>query len=126
MWSNLWGFKSPYRHHKADWSSSPNLLYSLRVGLESPFGGFSGFADGRHEVSPDSEEIEQTGTKCRKRNFPSVEQIQDSGSELRLESFAKVEDLKHNSELPLNASDSRQSPYRQIILSRERSQAHFI
>ena len=26
----------------------------------------------------DSEEIEQTGTKCRKRNFPSVEQIQDT------------------------------------------------
>ena len=44
------------------------------------------------------------------RNFPSVEQIQDSGSELRLESFAKVEDLKHNSELPLNASDQDKSP----------------
>ena len=39
VWSNPWGFKSPHRHHKADWSSSPNLLYSLRVGLESPFGG---------------------------------------------------------------------------------------
>ena len=66
----------------------------------------------RRKASPDSEEIEQTGTKCRKRNFPSVEQIQDSGSELRLESFAKVEDLKHNSELPLNASDQDKSPLR--------------
>ena len=48
------------------------------------------------------------------RNFPSVEQIQDSGSELRLESFAKVEDLKHNSELPLNASDQDKSRLRQL------------
>ena len=37
-----------------------------------------------------------------------------SGSELRLESFAKVEDLKHNSELPLNASDQDKSRRRQF------------
>lgn len=77
MWRELWGFKSPRRHHKADWSLSPNLLYSQSGRARITFLGFSGFADGRHEVSPDSEEIEQTGTKCRKRNFPSVEQIQD-------------------------------------------------
>ena len=52
------------------------------------------------------------------RNFPSVEQIQDSGSELRLESFAKVEDLKHNSEMPLNASDQDKSRLRQFYRSR--------
>ena len=36
------------------------------------------FADGRNEVSPDSEEIERIATKLPKRNFPSVEQIQGS------------------------------------------------
>ena len=51
-------------------------------------------------------------SKVLLRNFLSVEQIQDSGSELRLESFAKVEDLKHNSELPLNASDQDKSRHR--------------
>ena len=35
-------------------------------------------------------------------------------SEQRLESFAKVEDLKHNSELPLNASDQDKSRLRQL------------
>ena len=38
---------------------------------------FGGFAYGRSETSPDSEEIERTATKLQKRNFPSVEQIQD-------------------------------------------------
>ena len=38
---------------------------------------FDGFAYGRSETSPDSEEIERTATKLQKRNFPSVEQIQD-------------------------------------------------
>ena len=52
------------------------FLISVWQGREH-FLGFSGFADGRRKASPDSEEIEQTGTKCRKRNFPSVEQIQD-------------------------------------------------
>ena len=51
------------------------------------------------------------------RNFPSVEQIQDSGSELRLESFAKVEDLKHNSELPLNANEQDSPAYDTIKLN---------
>ena len=89
------------------------------------FWGFSGFADGRRKASPDSEEIEQTGTKCRKRNSPSVEQIQDSGSELRLESFAKVEDLKHNSELPLNASDQDKSRQRHLIYGTEKCRSFF-
>ena len=40
--------------------------------------GSSGFADGRHEVSPDSEQILLAGTKYRKQNSVSVEQIQDS------------------------------------------------
>ena len=38
----------------------------------------SGFADGRNEVSPDSEQILLTGAKYRKQNSESVEQIQDS------------------------------------------------
>ena len=37
----------------------------------------SGFAYGRHEVSPDSEQMTLTGTKYRKRHSVSVEQIQD-------------------------------------------------
>ena len=37
----------------------------------------SGFADGRNEVSPDSEQIEHTGTTSLLRNSVSVEQIQD-------------------------------------------------
>ena len=41
-----------------------------------------------------------------------------SGSELRLESFAKVEDLKHNSELPLNASDQDKSRLRHHFIIR--------
>ena len=56
------------------------ILYNRSEDAEpqcEAFIGFSGFADGRRKASPDSEEIEQTGTKCRKRNFPSVEQIQD-------------------------------------------------
>ena len=28
VWRNPWGFKSPHRHHKADWGLSSNLLYS--------------------------------------------------------------------------------------------------
>ena len=42
------------------------ILYSRSEGAEpqcEAFNGFSGFADGRHEVSPDSEEIEQTRTE---------------------------------------------------------------
>ena len=45
--------------------------------------GSSGFADGRHKVSPDSEQILLTGTKYRKQNSVSVEQIQDSPPPLR-------------------------------------------
>ena len=41
----------------------------------------SGFADGRHEVSPDSEQIEHTETKFLLRNSVSVEQIQDRREE---------------------------------------------
>ena len=40
--------------------------------------GSSGFADGRHEVSPDSEQIEPAEAKPIRRNSVSVEQIQDS------------------------------------------------
>lgn len=37
----------------------------------------SGFADGRSETSPDSEQIEYTAVKPLIRNSVSVEQIQD-------------------------------------------------
>ncbi len=37
----------------------------------------SGFADGRSEASPDSEQIERTARMCNERNSVSVEQIQD-------------------------------------------------
>jgi len=37
----------------------------------------SGFADGRRETSPDSEQIEHTVAKPQMRNSGSVEQIQD-------------------------------------------------
>ena len=40
-------------------------------------GTTSGFADGRHEVSPDSEQMEQTATVLLLRNSGSVERIQD-------------------------------------------------
>ena len=33
----------------------------------------SGFANGRSETSPDSEEIERNARMCKERNFPSVE-----------------------------------------------------
>ena len=45
-------------------------------------GTTSGFADGRHEVSPDSEQMEQTATVLQLRNSGSVEQIQDRREEL--------------------------------------------
>lgn len=38
----------------------------------------SGFADGRSETSPDSEQIEHTVAEAQMRNSVSVEQIQDS------------------------------------------------
>ncbi len=38
----------------------------------------SGFADGRNEMSPDSEQIEHTAAKSQMRNSVSVEQIQDN------------------------------------------------
>ena len=38
----------------------------------------SGFADGRRETSPDSEQIEHTVTEAQMRNSVSVEQIQDN------------------------------------------------
>lgn len=44
-------------------------------------GTTSGFADGRHEVSPDSEQMEQTATVLQLRNSGSVEQIQDRREE---------------------------------------------
>ena len=44
-------------------------------------GTTSGFADGRHEVSPDSEQIEHTETKLLLRNSGSVEQNQDRREE---------------------------------------------
>ena len=44
-------------------------------------GTTSGFADGRHEVSPDSKQIEHTETKFLLRNSVSVEQIQDRREE---------------------------------------------
>lgn len=44
-------------------------------------GTTSGFADGRHEVSPDSEQMEQTATVLLLRNSESVEQIQDRREE---------------------------------------------
>lgn len=44
-------------------------------------GTTSGFADGRHEVSPDSEQMEQTATVLILRNSGSVEQIQDRREE---------------------------------------------
>ena len=44
-------------------------------------GTTSGFADGRHEVSPDSEQMEQTATVLLLRNSGSVEQIQDRREE---------------------------------------------
>ena len=44
-------------------------------------GTTSGFADGRHEVSPDSEQMEQTATVLLLRNSVSVEQIQDGREE---------------------------------------------
>ena len=43
--------------------------------------GSSGFADGRHEVSLDSEQIEPAEAKPLWRNSVSVEQIQDSPPE---------------------------------------------
>lgn len=46
-------------------------------------GTTSGFADGRHEVSPDSEQMEQTATVLLLRNSGSVEQIQDRREEPR-------------------------------------------
>ena len=52
--------------------------------------GSSGFADGRHEVSPDSEQIEPAEAKPLRRNSVSVEQIQDSARRQRLEQFAIV------------------------------------
>ena len=104
MWRELWGFKSPRRHHKADWSLSPNLLYSQSGRARITFLGFSGFADGRHEVSPDSEEIEQTGTKCRKRNFPSVEQIQDKSPRRHLNFSARKIRLYFNIQKLLTSS----------------------
>ena len=44
-------------------------------------GTTSGFADGRHEVSPDSEQMEQTTTVLLLRNSGSMEQIQDRREE---------------------------------------------
>ena len=44
-------------------------------------GTTSGFADGRHEVSLDSEQMEQTATVLLLRNSGSVEQIQDRREE---------------------------------------------
>ena len=44
-------------------------------------GTTSGFADGRHEVSPDSEQMEQTATVLLLRKSGSVEQIQDRREE---------------------------------------------
>ena len=58
------------------------VLFILNVVDENEQGGAlpssNGFADGRHEVSPDSEQMELIGTKYRKRHSVSVEQIQDS------------------------------------------------
>ena len=62
--------------------SSP-FLY-CPVSLQGSFimaGTTSGFADGRHEVSPDSEQMEQTATVLLLRNSGSVEQIQDRREE---------------------------------------------
>ena len=44
-------------------------------------GTTSGFAYGRNEVSPDSEQMEQTATVLLLRNSVSVEQIQDRREE---------------------------------------------
>ena len=44
-------------------------------------GTTSGFADGRHEVSPDSEQMEQTATQLLLRNSGSTEPIQDRREE---------------------------------------------
>lgn len=40
----------------------------------------SGFADGRSETSPDSEQIERNARRCKERNSVSVEQIQEKNS----------------------------------------------
>ena len=44
-------------------------------------GTSSGFADGRHEDSPDSEQMEQAATVLLLRNSGSMEQIQDRREE---------------------------------------------
>lgn len=41
----------------------------------------SGFADGRHEVSPIARKLSKLEPKVQLRNFPSVEQIQDGSFE---------------------------------------------
>ena len=49
-----------------------------RTCTAKPCQSSSGFAYGRHEVSPDSEQIEHTVMKSQMRNSVSAEQIQDS------------------------------------------------
>ena len=83
-------------------------------GFKISFGGSADLRTDDTKLVRIARKLSKLEPKVLLRNFPSVEQIQDSGSELRLESFAKVEDLKHNSELPLNASDQDKSRLRQF------------
>ena len=57
--------------------------------------GGSGFADGRREASPDSEQIEHTAVKPQMRNSVSVEQIQDSENSQNPFSGDEWEESKH-------------------------------
>ena len=54
------------------------VFFILKVFCGTRTVGSSGFADGRHEVSPDSEQIEPAEAKPLWRNSVSVEQIQGS------------------------------------------------
>ena len=50
----------------------------LSIKLDKILDIINGFADGRNEISPDSEQIEHTVTESQMRNSVSVEQIQDN------------------------------------------------
>ena len=57
--------------------------------------GGSGFADGRSEASPDSEQIEPACAQHKVRNSVSVEQIQDSENSTNFFSSDEWEESKH-------------------------------
>ena len=56
-------FESSNAHHKRDDDISYHLFYFACFDRENSFKKFGGFADGRHEVSPDSEETERLNRK---------------------------------------------------------------